>query len=158
VSRESLERAVAPRDRLLLDSSVLIAYLEGDEAASPAATHVLDVLVRSGRNPAVVSAVAAMEVMVRPLRQGPVAFRNVNDFLSRYRNLLTREVDMHVAREAAGLVARSECRGLDALIVATGLVCQVGHLVTNDARWQRQFAKARGRIRVLYLGDHVPFS
>ena len=48
---------IAAGDQLLIDTSAVIAYLKGDEAASAASTVVLEELVATGRNPAVVSAI-----------------------------------------------------------------------------------------------------
>jgi hypothetical protein len=71
LSRASLERSLPDGDRILIDSSAMIAHLNGGEPASPAATHLIDEMVRSGRNPALVSTVTAMEILVRPLRRSP---------------------------------------------------------------------------------------
>jgi predicted nucleic acid-binding protein len=158
MSRVSLERSLPAGGRLLLDTSALIAYLDGSENVSPAATHVIDVLVRSGRNQALVSVVTAMEVLVRPLRRGPTEpYRHTFDFLTLFPNLRSLVVDLPVAQEAASLRAAYNLSAADALIIASGLVSQVGHLITNDQSWQRKLRPMGRRIAVCYLADHLPF-
>jgi predicted nucleic acid-binding protein len=156
VSLASLERALPEGDRILLDASALIAYLNGGEATTPLAGHVIDELVRPGRNPALVSMVTVMELLVRPLRLGPgEPFRHVVDFLTRFPNLRALEIDMAVAQEAASLRAAHRFATPDALIIATGVVGQVSHLVTNDKPWQTRLGALSSRIRVCLLDDHL---
>ena len=44
----------------------------------------------------------------------------------------------------------------DALIIGTGLACQVGHLITNDGDWGKKLQAVPGRIKVVTIGDFVP--
>jgi len=154
VSLSSLEKAIAPGTRVLLDSSALIAYFDGSEPASPVAKHVIDSFVRTGRNEAIVSMVTVMEVLIRPLMRSPVDFGHVMDFLTHFPHLRAQPIDLTVAQEAASVRATQRLRPADALVVATGLVTQVGLLVANDDRWK---PIGDTRVRVLYLEDHLPF-
>ena len=61
MSRASLEAAVPPHAELLLDTSVVLAYLNASEAAGAAATVVIDDFVRTGRNRATISAVSVAD-------------------------------------------------------------------------------------------------
>ncbi|TAK29377.1 MAG: type II toxin-antitoxin system VapC family toxin [Chloroflexota bacterium] len=159
MTRVEIEQVLPAGDRLLLDTTTLIAYLNGGELISPLATHIIDDLVRSGRNPAVVSPVTVMEVLVRPLRRGPDAvYQHVLDFLSNFPNLRSIAIDLHVAQEAASLRATYNLHPPDALIIASGIVAQVGHLVTNDAAWQTKLRPISGRIKVCCLGALLPRS
>jgi uncharacterized protein with PIN domain len=158
MSVASLERAIPEGERALIDASTLIAFFNQLEQASPVAEHVIESMVRPGRNPAAVSAVTAMEVLVRPLRRGAgEPYRHVVDFLTRFPNLVTAEVDLAVAQEAASLRATYALAAPAALVVAIGIVSQVGHLVTNDLAWKRKLQPIARRIRVCYLADHLPF-
>ncbi len=159
MSRTSLERALPPGQRILLDTSALIAYLGEPQATTPVVRHVIDEWVRSGRNTAVVSMVTVMEILVRPLEVGPgEEYDHVIDFLQRFQNLRTSPIDIPVAHEAASLRAQHKFSPPDALIIGTGLVAQVGYLVCNDERWKKRLSSIGGRVRVLYLEDHLPFS
>jgi PIN domain nuclease of toxin-antitoxin system len=156
VSLDSLERAIPAGDRLLLDSTTLIAYFDGGEAVSPLATHIVDQLVRPGRNPAIVSMVTVMEVLVRPLRLGPgESYRHVMDFLTRFPHLRPLSIDLAVAQEAASLRATHRFSSPDALVIATGIVGQVGHLVTNDRDWPSKLRPLAGRVAVCSLSRHL---
>src|ERR671938_150453 len=113
MSRAALERKLPAGQRLLLDTSALIAHLDGGEEVSPVATHIVDGPVREGRNPALVSMVSVMEILVLQLRP----------------------VDLPVAEEAARMRAMFGLAAPDALIVATGIANEATQLVTNDRRW-----------------------
>src|SRR5215471_10337726 len=69
----TLESSIAAGATLLLDTSAVLAYLSGSEAASRAAASVVDGFVGGGRNPGVVSAITVTEALVRPMRAGSTA-------------------------------------------------------------------------------------
>jgi predicted nucleic acid-binding protein len=156
VTIATLERALREGDRVLLDTTSLLAYFDPRELVSSLAIHTVDELVHSGRNPAVVSMVSVMEVLVRPLRSGVSGpYDQLIDFLTRFPNLRSMPIDLPVAQEAASLRATHRLSTADALIVATGIVAQVHHLVTNDADWVRKLRPISNRIRVCHLGHHL---
>ncbi|MBI4495062.1 MAG: PIN domain-containing protein [Chloroflexi bacterium] len=158
MSQVSLERALPNGHRILVDSSTLIAYFNRGELVWPAAAHIVDQLVWSGRNPAIVSMVTAMEVLVRPLLHGPgEPYQHVIDFLGRFPNIRAVPIDLPVAQEAASLRATYRFSAPDALVIATGIVHQVSCLVTNDGNWPTKLHPVAGRIRVCYLTNHLPF-
>lgn len=157
VSRALLETAIPEGDRLLVDTTVIVGYIDGREMISPVATHVMDEFVKTGRNEAVISMVTVMELLVRPLRASPTGYRHIMDFLTRWPHLTPLEIDLIVAQEAASLRATYNFTPPDALIIGTGLVAQVGYIVTNDARWKQKLASISGRVQVCYLKDYLPF-
>ena len=148
-----IELEIAPGERILLDTTVLVSYLNGNEPASPIATLILDEFVLSGRNEAVVSMVTILEVLVRPLRQDVEVSRQVLDFLQNFPNVRNFEVNFAVAQEAAQLRARYNIATPDALIVATGLTAGVTKLITNDISWPSKLRSLSERIDVCLLGD-----
>jgi predicted nucleic acid-binding protein len=157
MSRSSLLARIPAGDRLLLDTTVLAAYLDATDATHPVAVCVLRDLVESGRNPAVVSMITVMEILVRPLRQSPPGHHTVLAFLRSHANLEAVPVDLQVAQEAASLRATHRFAPPDALIVGTGIAAQVGHLVTNDGEWKRKLSPITGRFKVVQAADHLPF-
>lgn len=157
MSLASLEEAISDGDSLLLDASALIGYLNGGEAVTPVAAHVVDSFVRGGRNHAVVSAVTVMELLVRPLRQTPPQHHLVLDFLRRFPNLRVVDVTLDVALAAASLRADHALRTPDALTIATGVLASVDQVVTNDRRWDRVLSPVPESPRVCYLASHLPF-
>jgi predicted nucleic acid-binding protein len=150
-----LRERIAPGERLLLDSSVLAAYLDGGERTSLLAVELLDDLVRSGRNPAIVSMVSVMETLIRPLRRLPAAHATVLAFYRDFPHLAAAPVGLDVAAEAANLRVAFGLPAPDALIVATGLAAGVSLLVTNDRAWAARLAALQDRASVLVLGDLV---
>lgn len=149
----SLERAVLAGERLLLDTTTIIAHLNGGESVSQTADHIIDVWIHNGRNASIVSMITVMETLVRPIQKSTVGFQHARDFLTRFPNLKAAAIDMDVASEAAALRARDGFTPPDTLIIATGLTHQVGWLVTNDTAWKRKLAPLSNRIRVLLLSD-----
>lgn len=157
MTETSLLDAIADGDRLLLDTTILAAYLDATDATHPVARYVLGELVESGRNPGVVSMITVMEILVRPLRASPPGHHTVLAFLRGHPNLECVPVDLQVAQEAAHLRAADRFAPPDALIVGTGLAVQVRHLVTNDRDWTPKLARMAERIAVVQASDHLPF-
>lgn len=159
MSRATTEVALPAGQPILLDTTALIAYLNKGELVSPVAAYIIDDLVRTGRNQAIVSMITVMEILVRPLRQGASeAYQHIMDFVSNFPNLRLLNIDLDVAQEAASLRATYNIRPPDALIIATGILGQVGHLVTNDDEWHKKLGTISDRIEVCHLEDHLPFS
>jgi predicted nucleic acid-binding protein len=140
---------------VLIDTAVLIAYFEPSDTTHDVAVLLVDDFVKNGRNAALVSPVTAMELLVRPLRVAPQGAVHVHDFLVHTPNLTLLPIDLHVAQEAASLRAMHNFKSPDALVIATGIVGQVGHLVTNDAEWQKKLAPTKSRIQVAELNNYV---
>jgi predicted nucleic acid-binding protein len=157
MSLASLTASVPEGDRLLLDTTVLAAFLDATETTHPIAVHVLDQFVATGRNPAVISMITVMEILVRPMRASPPGHHTVLAFLRSHPNLECVPVDLQIAQEAAHLRADKKFAPPDALIVATGLATQVRHLVTNDRDWSAKLASMADRISVARASTYLPF-
>jgi predicted nucleic acid-binding protein len=155
MSVKSLEQALPEGERVLLDTTALAAYLDATESTHSLARHLIDQLVASGRNPAVVSMITIMELLVRPLRATPHGHHTILAFLRSQANVTAVPVDLQVAQDAAFLRAAQRFSPPDALIVGTGFATQVSHLVTNDRAWARKLAGLESRIRVCTLADHM---
>lgn len=158
MGRATLEWAIPEGDRILLDTTALAAYLDASEPTHPIARHVIEELVASGRNPAVVSMVTVMEILVRPLRMTPPGHHTVLAFIRNQANLVPVAVDLQVAQDAAFLRAAHRLSPPDALIVGTGLAAQVSQLVTNDGDWAPKLKALAGRIRVCTLSEYLPWA
>lgn len=157
MSESSLLKVIAEGDRLLLDTTVLAAFFDANDATHPVAAYILKKLVATGRNPGVVSMVTVMEILVRPMRSVPSGHHTVLGFLRAHPNLACLPVDLQVAQDAAHLRADKRFAPPDALIVATGLAAQVRHLVTNDDHWSTKLATMSARISVVRTSSHLPF-
>lgn len=154
MSLARLEAAVLPGDRILLDASALIAYLNGGEGVTSIMEHLMT-WVRSGRNEAVVSVVSVMEILVRPLRLGGADdCQTIMDFLSHFPHLYTAPLDLSMAQEAASLRARYGFSPADALTIATGLLTEARHLITNDEEWIRKLRPIATWTNVCYLKSY----
>jgi predicted nucleic acid-binding protein len=131
----------APR-RVLLDSSVTIAFLERGDALHRRARAALE---RHAGAELLVSVLTYAETLVRPLAHGGSVLETVEGFM-REAILRIEPVTPTIARRAAGM--RSTHRGLrlvDALIVATGEEVDADRILTADARW----ASASDRVELV---------
>jgi predicted nucleic acid-binding protein len=141
---------VGPAGPIVIDTSVLVAYLDGGDAFGPAAAILLDELVAPGTHPATVSAVTVTECLVHPFRAGPEALRLAATFLEHFPNLRVRVVDGDVATEAARIRALVGLRTPDALVLATAVVDGIGTVVTTDGGWRRAVELLEG-VRLVEL-------
>lgn len=157
MSEAALLQVIESGDRLLLDTTVLAAYFDANDSTHPVAAYILKELVATGRNPAVVSMVTVMEVLVRPMRATPPGHHTVLGFLRAFPNLVCVPVDLQVAQDAAHMRADRRLAPPDALIVGTGLAAQVRHLVTNDRDWSPKLATMSTRISVVRTSSYLPF-
>ena len=143
----------------MLDTSVLIAYLDPDDQANAVADAVVDGLVRSGRNRGLVSMVTVAEVLVGPARDGDRRlYGQIVEFLTQFPGLRLQEIDFPIAERAAVLRARHRLRLADALIVATGLAAGAGRIVSNDRDWFARLSGTEIPASVVLLDDHLPFG
>jgi predicted nucleic acid-binding protein len=155
VTLSSLEAAIPEGATLVIDTSAVLAYLDGTESVSPAATYLFDQLVRSGRNPARLSAVTVMEALVRPFgAASDVMIAVIETFLQRFPNLLVAPVDYATAREAARIRALTGLPTADAIVIATAIVAAAGTVVANDARWVQALPRLGAPIQLCHLGSH----
>jgi predicted nucleic acid-binding protein len=150
-----LEHDLPAGGRILVDTTLLAAYFDSSEASHPVARHVMTEFVRSGRNPAIVSMMTVMEILVRPLRRSPPGHQTVLDFLQHHPNLDALPLDLQMAQDGAWLRAAYNFRPPDALVIATGIAAQVGHLVTNDHDWANRLIRVRDRIEVVTIDQYL---
>jgi predicted nucleic acid-binding protein len=148
----TLADRIAPGASLLIDSSVVLAYLAGDESTSPQATELFDSLVATGRNPAALSMVTVGEILVRPLRRGPAAVAVAEGFLRHFADMRLIDVSYGIAREAARLRALTDLPMPDALIVSSALTIDADVLVTNDRTWRPRLVDVEPRLNILEVG------
>ena len=97
-----LERALGDAERLLFDSSCLIAFHNVHEAAHSLAQHLLRRIERND-DPlwGYISVVIVTELLIRPIRTSQIDFRYMHDFLTDYPNLTVLSADTILAVEAA---------------------------------------------------------
>lgn len=144
---------IADGDRLALDSSCLISYLNASEITSRASRWVLDGLVATGRCDAIVSTVTVAEVLHHPVQVGSQAVREVTSFLDSLEELQIRSADFLVAAEAARIRAETGIPLPDALVIATAVLTSSQVLVTNDRRLADASRRAVPELRVVILSD-----
>lgn len=157
MSQAALLQRIDPGERLLIDTTVLMAYLDATDQTHPVARFILNDLVAAGRNPAVISMISVMELLVRPLQASPPGHHTVLAFLRAHPHLDCAPVDLQVAQEAANLRAGKKFKPADALVVGTGLATQVRYLATSDHNWSGKLTAMSARIAVVQTSDYLPF-
>ncbi len=119
---------------VVLDASVVIAFLDPDDGLHDAAVKAL-----TGHQHAelLIPTSAYAEILVAPYRVGGEAVAEVEAFLSDFAIRL-QAITAEIARTAARL--RSSSRGLrlpDALVLATADELEVPTVLTGDESWAR---------------------
>ena len=115
----------------LLDTSIVIATLNRDDALHRAAARALR--AERDRHALAISALTYAEILVGPLRAGGRAVEVVERFAAQVR---IADLSPDIARRAAELRASRGLKLPDAVIVATGLRLGASVILTADARWK----------------------
>ena len=152
---DPLTSAIAPGRTILVDTSVVLAYLAGGEKATHLAVQLFDAFVATGRNTAALSAVTVAEILVRPFRRGPAAVATAEGFLRHFGDLRLIDVTYDIAREGARIRAQTDLPMPDALIVASASVAEIDVLVTNDRDWRTRLVEAVPDLDVVVLDTVV---
>jgi predicted nucleic acid-binding protein len=140
-------------DWVVLDTSVVIAYLNGHEVVSEAARSVLDGLIATERNPGWISSVTVGEVLIRPLRDDGRHVEVAKSFLLDFPGLSIRSADFLVAAEAADIRASTGASLADAMIAATATVTSSQWLITNDRELRDRLANLDWQTKVVLLSE-----
>lgn len=156
VASDKLDAALGDAERMLLDSSVLIAFHNAHERVHPLAKHLLS-RVESDADPlrAYYSAISASELLVRPIRTSLDRFTHMQAFLLSFPHLTVLPADLAVAAQVANIRAFTRIKFADAFIIATGMVSGCEAIASNDEQWKRQLQPLFPAFRWLYLGDYL---
>jgi predicted nucleic acid-binding protein len=151
----ALDAALGNRERILIDSSTLIAFHDRLERAHHVARHLL-LRISADQDPlhGYYSVISASELLVRPIRTSTPTFTAMHAFLTTFPHLTILPLDLFVAMEAATLRAITNIRLPDALIIASGLLAGCEAIVSNDAQWKRRFEALFPQFQWLYLSDY----
>jgi predicted nucleic acid-binding protein len=155
MSTISLDETLRGTERVLLDTSTLLAFHGHHEVVHPLAKHTLG-RIENDVDPlrGYYSVVSATELLVRPLRAGATETAYMHAFLRSFPNLSVLPVDLDVASHAASLRAIKNLKTPDALIVASGILAGCQAIVTNDADWKKKLEPLFREFRWIYLGEH----
>lgn len=151
-----LDAALGGAERVLLDTSTLIAFHNRRELVHPLAVHVL-ARIGSDGDPLVgyYSVISAAELLVRPLRARPAEHAFMHTFLMGFPHLGVLPVDLPVAMQAATLRAGTNVRPPDALVIASAMLAGCEAIVSNDEEWRRRLSALFREFRWLYLAEYL---
>lgn len=144
---------VIPEGELVaLDTVAWIYEVEAHPVFGPIVNPFFHDRIATAKNPAGSSLLALGELLVQPLSAGR------KDLADRYRSYFTAsgnwfvwEVTRAVVEQAASLRAKYRIKMLDALHVASAVLNQARHFVTNDAELRKVT-----EIKVVILADLAP--
>jgi predicted nucleic acid-binding protein len=155
VNTGSLERSIPSGVLIALDTSAVLAYLDGSEAASPAAVAIIDGFVRPGRNAAVISTMTVTESLVRAFAAGSdEAVLSIETFLGHFPNLSVQPTDFGIARDAARIRAATRLPTPDATVIAAAIAVGAGYIVANDDDWAKALKVLGDPVPLCHLMDH----
>lgn len=150
-----LDAALGDAERLLLDTSTLIAFHSPHERVHSLADHLMYRIERDDDAlHAYYSVVSAGELLVRPIRTSAEQYTHMQAFLTDYPHLTVLAADLAIAAQAASIRAMTRMKLADAFIVATGLLSGCEAIIHNDERW-KGMAALLPQFRWIYLNDYV---
>ncbi len=127
---------------VVLDASVVIAFLDPDDALHQAA---VEALTEHQHDELLVPTSAYAEILVAPHRRGAEAVAEVEAFLSDFA-IRFEALTPAIARAAAKLRSESRSPRLpDALVLATAEELEAEVVLTGDESW----ARISGRVRLV---------
>ena len=156
MSVADLDAALGGSDRVLLDSSTLIAYHNPEERSHVLARHLLNRVADDHDSiRAYFSVVTATELLIRPIQTAADDFTFMHQFLTTFPHLNVLPIDLTVAVQAATIRATTGIRLPDALVIASGLLAGCEAIVTNDDQWRRRLAPLFGGFQWIYLSSFM---
>jgi predicted nucleic acid-binding protein len=156
MSADDLDRALGDAERLLFDSSTLVAFHSPHEATYPLADRLLRRVERE-TDPlrGYISVVSVTELLIRPIRTSRERFTYMHELLTEYPNLTVLPVDTIVAVEVSTLRASMRLSLPDAVVVASGLLSGCEAIVSNDGQWKQRGVALFSQFRWIYLSDYL---
>ena len=156
MATDDLDRALADAERLLLDSSTVMAFHSPHEVAHPLAEHVLQRIERE-TDPArgYLSVISLTELLVRPHRTSQARFTYMHEFLINFPNLTILPMDETVAAQAATIRTSMRLALPDSVVIASGMLAGCEAIVSNYARWKQRGARLFPQFRWIYLNDYL---
>jgi predicted nucleic acid-binding protein len=127
---------------VVLDASVVIAFLDPDDAQHDAA---VEALTEHQHDDLVIPLSAYAEILVAPYRRGADAVAEVEAFLADF-GVRIEAMTPAIARAAAQLRAKVRSLRLpDALVLATAAELEADRLLTGDESW----VPISGRVKLV---------
>jgi predicted nucleic acid-binding protein len=156
VGSSELDAVLGDTERILLDTSTLIAYHNPHEQVYALARHMMG-RVASDEDPlrGYYSTISAAELLVRPMRTHAADVTHMQAFLTSYPHLHVLPADLTVAAQAANVRAITRLNLADAFIIASGLVYGCEAIVSNDEQWRRHLAPLFSQFHWIYLGAYL---
>ncbi len=150
-----LDAALGAAQRVLLDTTTLIAFHNPSERVHLLAKHIMG-RIEDDADPMTgyYSTMSASELFIRPIRTSTLAFTYMHTFLTGFPHLSLLPIDFQVAVQAANIRAATNIRLPDAMIVASGLLAGCEAIICNDKQWKARLEPLSPAFQWIYLGDY----
>ena len=137
-----LKKAVYGK-HILVDTNIII-YLTDLIAPYASLSKILFEMIEKGEASAVLSVISVAEIMQGPLKKGYVQNAiDVKNYLMNFPNTVCQEI----TEEVIGLIgidqriAWTQLRGMDSLIIASGIINNADMVISNDVHFKKTLVK-----------------
>ncbi|CAI2719230.1 type II toxin-antitoxin system VapC family toxin [Nitrospina watsonii] len=137
VSPAKLNQFLKSHPTIGLDSNILIYFIEANPQYHKLCQAIFEA-IEDGRNTGVCSTLSLLEILVQPYRQDDV--ERASEFyglLTRYPNMLWKDLTIHVADLGAQLRAEYNIKTPDAILLATAIDSGATAFIGNDAKLKK---------------------
>lgn len=122
---------------VIIDSNILIYHLEDIEPYGNL-TQAFITLLGNRKIKSIIATVSITELMTKPFSEGNVKKINTfKNFIQSVPNSDLISLNYEIAIKAASIKCQFGLRTPDAIIIATGIVCQANGLLTNDLKLKK---------------------
>jgi predicted nucleic acid-binding protein len=134
---ESLSADLKKQKKIMIDTNIVIYFLEGNEVLEGISREVFSVIER-GEAKGFISVISVAEILVKPMKlcNSPLVDK-INSFLNTFPNLYIHGIDKSIAIEAANIRAATGLKMPDALIIASAKVLNCA-IVGTDSQWDKK--------------------
>ena len=134
---KSLTGELRKREKIMIDTNVVIYFLEGNEVFGDLSKEVFSI-VEKGEVEGAISVVTVAEILVKPMKLcNNLLIDKMTSFLNTFPNLYLIDIDKSIAIEAANIRSRTGLKMPDALIISSAKILNCA-IVGTDNQWDKK--------------------
>lgn len=134
---KSLTGELRKREKIMIDTNVVIYFLEGNEVFGDLSKEVFSI-VEKGEVEGAISVVTVAEILVKPMKlRNNLLIDKITSFLNTFPNLYLIDIDKSIAIEAANIRSKTGLKMPDALIISSAKILNCA-IVGTDNQWDKK--------------------
>ncbi|NSW89138.1 MAG: PIN domain-containing protein [Firmicutes bacterium] len=134
---KSLTGELRKREKIMIDTNVVIYFLEGNEVFGDLSKEVFSI-VEKGEVEGAISVVTVAEILVKPMKlRNNLLIDKITSFLNTFPNLDLIDIDKSIAIEAANIRSKTGLKMPDALIISSAKILNCA-IVGTDNQWDKK--------------------